>query len=107
MKNRTESYEEARRLAKLLVTEIELYCDPDQLRRGRKNGGILALLGDDLERSRQQLLERVEISAIDAGRIFDAEVVERLAAGDASKLSGPPPPRPESWWSQLRKRLGG
>lgn len=107
MKNRKESYEEARHLAKLLVTELELYCDSDQLRRARKSGGIRAMLGDDLLRSRQMFLERAQISHFDADEIFEAEVVARLARGDASKLSGPAPERPASWWSRLRKRLGG
>ncbi len=107
MKKRSESYEDARRLAKLLVTELELYCNADQLRRARETGGIRALLGDDLSRSRQMFLERAQISQIDADEIFGAEVVARLAAGDASKLSGPAPERPESWWSRLRKKLGG
>ncbi|HUF78792.1 MAG TPA: hypothetical protein VMR44_07750, partial [Thermoanaerobaculia bacterium] len=57
-KDTEASHEEARRLARLLVSEIQLY-NQDQVDEGRRNRDIYERLKDDIDRSRQLYEDRV------------------------------------------------
>ncbi|HVS01025.1 MAG TPA: hypothetical protein VMW27_30690, partial [Thermoanaerobaculia bacterium] len=52
-------HEEARRLARLLVSEIKLYNE-EQVEEGRRNRDVYERLKEDIDRSRQMYEERVE-----------------------------------------------
>lgn len=79
------AHEEARRLARLLVTEIKLYNE-EQVEEGRRGRNIYQSLRDDIDRSRQIYEERVD-EGIRAGTdYFRDELVRILAAGDAEAL---------------------
>ncbi len=79
------SHEEARRLARLLVSEIQLY-NQDEVEEGRRNRDIYERLRDDIDRSRQLYEDRVEASVRDSTDYFYQELVRQLAAGDAKAL---------------------
>lgn len=78
-------HDEARRLARLLVSEIKLYNE-ELIEEGRRDGNIYERLKDDIDRSRQMYDERVspEISA--STDYFYEELVQRLAGGNPSIL---------------------
>ncbi len=77
--------QEARRLARLLVSEIELY-NRDELQRGRLQGDILTRLSDDIDRARAIYEERTDARIRLANNWFDDELVAVLAQGDAGLL---------------------
>ncbi len=78
-------HEEARRLARLLVSEIKLYNE-DIIEEGRRTGNIYERLKDDIDRSRQMYEERIDPRLADQEDYFYQELVQRLAGGDASLL---------------------
>jgi hypothetical protein len=79
------AHEEARRLARLLVTEIKLYNE-EQVEEGRRNRNIYQSLREDIDRSRQIYEERVD-EAVRAGTdYFHDELVRILAAGESEVL---------------------
>lgn len=78
-------HEEARRLARLLVSEIRLYNE-DLVEEGRRNRDLYARLREDIERSRQMYEERVEAGILEATDYFDQELVRILGAGDVGAL---------------------
>ncbi len=78
-------HEEARRLAKLLVTEIKLYNE-EQVEEGRRSNDIYARLREDIDRSRQIFDERVDPGIREETDYFRDEMVRILAAGDPEAL---------------------
>lgn len=79
------AHEEARRLARLLVSEIQLY-NQDAVEEGRRNRDIYERLRDDIDRSRELYEERVDSEVRDATDYFYQELVRQLGAGDAKAL---------------------
>lgn len=78
-------HEEARRLARLLISEIKLYNE-DQVQEGRKNNDVVERLKDDIDRSRQLYEERVDPRVRDKTDYFYQEMVRLLGAGDPKTL---------------------
>lgn len=77
--------EEAKRLARLLVSEIKLYNE-EEVVEGRRSRDIYARLREDIDRSREIFNERVDPAALDEGDFFQDELVRILAGGDAGAL---------------------
>lgn len=78
-------HEEARRLARLLVSEIKLYNE-EQVDEGRRRKDIYERLKEDIDRSRQMYEERVDPRILKTTDYFYQELVRILAAGDAKAL---------------------
>jgi molecular chaperone GrpE (heat shock protein) len=78
-------HEEARRLARLLVSEIKLYNE-EQVEEGRRKRDVYERLREDIDRSRQMYEERVEQRILKTTDYFYQELVRILAAGDARAL---------------------
>ncbi len=78
-------HEEARRLARLLVSEIKLYNE-EQVEAGRRNRDIYERLREDIDRSRQMYEERIDPRLVKSTDYFYQELVRILGAGDASAL---------------------
>ncbi|HEV8577966.1 MAG TPA: GAF domain-containing protein [Thermoanaerobaculia bacterium] len=78
-------HEEARRLARLLVSEIKLYNE-EQVEEGRRNRDIYERLKEDIDRSRQMYDERVDPQILRSTDYFYQELVRILAAGDSKAL---------------------
>ncbi len=83
--NEEAQHEEARRLARLLVSEIKLYNE-EQVEEGRRNRDIYERLRDDIDRSRQMYEERVDPRILRSTDYFYQELVRILAAGDSKAL---------------------
>jgi hypothetical protein len=83
--NDESMHEEARRLARLLVSEIKLYNE-DQVEEGRRNRDIYERLKEDIDRSRQMYDERVDPQILRSTDYFYQELVRILAAGDSKAL---------------------
>ncbi len=79
------THEEARRLARLLVTEIKLYNE-EQVEEGRRNRDIYQTLREDIDRSRQIYEERVDEGVRTGTDYFHDELVRILAAGESDVL---------------------
>lgn len=82
---RDPAHEEARRLARLLVSEIKLYNE-ELVDEGRRMRNIYGLLKEDIDRSRQMFNERVDAKVRSEADYFHQELVRILAAGDAVAL---------------------
>ncbi|MCP3959857.1 MAG: hypothetical protein GY719_18580 [bacterium] len=79
-------HEEARRLARLLVSEIKLYNE-EIIEEGRRSGNIYERLKDDIDRSRQMYEERIDPRLLESDNdYFRQELVQRLAGGDERLL---------------------
>lgn len=78
-------HEEARRLARLLVSEIKLYNE-EQVEEGRRNRDVYHRLKDDIDRSRQIYEERIHESVRESSDYFQQELVRSLAGGDPRAL---------------------
>ncbi len=78
-------HEEARRLARLLVTEIKLYNE-EQVEEGRRGNDIYARLREDIDRSRQIFNERVDEAVRQETDYFHEEMVRILGGGNAEAL---------------------
>jgi hypothetical protein len=78
-------HEEARRLARLLVSEIKLYNE-EQVEEGRRNRDIYERLKEDIDRSRQMYEDRVDPRILRSTDYFYQELVRILAAGDSRAL---------------------
>lgn len=78
-------HDEARRLARLLVSEIKLYNE-EQVEEGRRKRDVYERLREDIDRSRQMYEERVEPRILKTTDYFYQELVRILAAGDARAL---------------------
>jgi hypothetical protein len=78
-------HEEARRLARLLVSEIRLYNE-EEVDEGRRNNDVYARLKEDIDRSRQMYEERVDPGIRDSTDYFYQELVRNLGGGDEKAL---------------------
>ena len=78
-------HKDAKRFAKLLVSEIELYNKP-KVADGRKNRDLYRRLKSDIDRSRQTFDKRFGKSLPKQFDYFHEELVRTLAANDASLL---------------------
>ena len=80
-----ERREEARRFAKLLVSEIKLYNEKAVL-EGRQHGDLYPRLREDIDRSRQMYDERIPEDVRSNSNFFYEELVRILAEGRAESL---------------------
>jgi hypothetical protein len=87
-------HNDARRFARLLVSEIKLYNE-QKVSEGRANKDLYDRLKDDIDRSRQMYEKRVSPNVAAKFDYFYDEMVSTLAEGDASKL-GSDYPRPSA-----------
>jgi len=81
-------HEEARRFARLLVSEIVLYNEK-QAEEGRRNKDIYERLKDDIDRSLQMYEQRVSAKVRSTSNYFYDELVRTLANGDESAIKVP------------------
>jgi hypothetical protein len=87
-------HKDARRFAKLLVSEIELY-NKTKVGDGRKNKDLYRRMKTDIERSRQTFDKRFGKTLGKEFDYFDDELVKTLAGNDPSVL-GPEYPGPSA-----------
>jgi hypothetical protein len=78
-------HNDARRFARLLVSEIKLY-NKDKVEEGRQEGNLYDRLREDIDRSRQMYDKRVAPPVAARFDYFHQELVNTLAEGDPSKL---------------------
>jgi hypothetical protein len=78
-------HNDARRFARLLVSEIKLYNE-QKVSDGRNQGDIYDRLRDDIDRSRQMYDKRVAPPVAARHDYFHQELVNTLAEGDPAKL---------------------
>lgn len=78
-------HNDARRFARLLVSEIKLYNE-QKVNEGRSQNNLYERLRDDIERSRQMYDKRVAPPVAARHDYFHQELVNTLAEGDTSKL---------------------
>lgn len=80
-----ELHDDARRFARLLVSEIKLYNEA-KVATGRQESDLYQRLRSDIERSRQMYNERVPPSIAAKTNYFMEELVAILAEGDRATL---------------------
>jgi hypothetical protein len=80
-----ERKEEARRFARLLISEIKLYNERSVL-EGREHGNLYERLRDDIDRSRQMYDERIPQDVRSDTNFFYEELVQILADGRPEAL---------------------
>lgn len=78
-------HEEAKRLARLLVSEIKLYNE-EEVQEGRKNQDVVERLKEDLDRSRELYEQRVDEQVREKTDYFYQEMVRLLGGGDPKAL---------------------
>jgi hypothetical protein len=78
-------HNDARRFARLLVSEIKLYNEK-KVKEGRNQSDIYDRLRDDIERSREMYSKRVAPPVAARHDYFHQELVNTLAEGDSAKL---------------------
>jgi len=81
----SKRHDEARRFARLLVSEIKLYNEP-KVDLGRKNKDLYERLKEDIDRSRQMYDERIAEDVRKTSSYFYDELVRILADGHADAL---------------------
>ena len=87
-------HKDAKRFAKLLVSEIELY-NKAKVADGRKNRDLYKRLKTDIDRSRQTFEKRFGKTLSNQVDYFQDELVKTLAANDSAVL-GPDYPGPSA-----------
>jgi hypothetical protein len=80
-----QKVEEARRFARLLVSEIKLYNE-EEIDKGKVSGDIYNRLKEDIDRSREMFEKRISPDAREGRDLFREELVRILADGDDSAL---------------------
>jgi hypothetical protein len=80
-----KAHEDAKRFARLVVSEIKLYNEA-KVNEGRRQKDLYERLKEDVERGRQMYAERVPSRIRDTTNYFFDELVRILAGGDASAL---------------------
>ena len=80
-----KAHDDARRFARLVVSEIKLYNEA-KVGEGRKTKDIYGRLKDDIERGRQMYNDRVAADIRGETDYFQDELVRILGGGDASAL---------------------
>jgi hypothetical protein len=78
-------HEEAKRFARLLVSEIKLYNE-SEVERGRAGKDIYQRLKEDIDRSREMFDKRIPNEVRSVRDYFHEELVRVLADGDAGAL---------------------
>lgn len=78
-------HDEARRFARLLVSEIKLYNET-KVQAGRKTTDLYERLKEDIDRSRQMYDERIAEDVRKSSNYFYDELVRILADGNADAL---------------------
>lgn len=81
----TKKHDEARRFARLLVSEIKLYNE-SKVEQGRKNNDLYERLKEDIDRSRQMYDERINDDVRKVSNYFYDELVRILADGRSDAL---------------------
>ena len=81
----SKKHDEARRFARLLVSEIKLYNE-GKVEQGRKNKDLYERLKEDIDRSRQMYDERIPEDVRKSSNYFYDELVRILADGDNAAL---------------------
>ena len=81
----SKKHDEARRFARLLVSEIKLYNE-SKVDAGRKNRDLYERLKEDIDRSRQMYDERISEDVRKSSNYFYDELVRILADGNADSL---------------------
>ena len=81
----SKKHDEARRFARLLVSEIKLYNE-SKVEQGRKNSDLYERLKEDIDRSRQMYDERISDDVRKVSNYFYDELVRILADGRADAL---------------------
>lgn len=81
-------HEDARRFAKLLVSEILLY-NQAEIEEGRRQKDLYERFREDIDRSRMIYEQRVNSRLSDAADYFHDELVRTLAGGDESAIHVP------------------
>lgn len=85
-----KAHNDARRFARLLVSEIKLYNE-QKVAEGRRNNDLYDRLKEDIDRSRQMYEKRVTSSVAAKFDYFYDELVNTLAEGDAARLGSDHP----------------
>jgi hypothetical protein len=80
-----KAHEDAKRFARLVVSEIKLYNEA-KVNEGRRHKDLYERLKDDIERGRQMYHDRVPAHVRDQVNYFYDELVRILAGGDANAL---------------------
>jgi hypothetical protein len=80
-----KAHEDAKRFARLVVSEIKLYNET-KVNEGRRHRDLYERLKEDIERGRQMYTERVPAHIRDSTNYFVDELVRILAGGDSSAL---------------------
>lgn len=80
-----KKHDEARRFARLLVSEIKLYNE-SKVEQGRRNKDLYERLKEDIDRSRQMYDERITEDVRKVSNYFYDELVRILADGSAESL---------------------
>ena len=80
-------HNDARRFARLLVSEIKLYNE-QKVRDGRQQGNLYERLREEIDRSRQMYDKRVAPNVASRYDYFHYELVNTLAEGNPAKLGG-------------------
>jgi hypothetical protein len=78
-------HNDARRFARLLVSEIKLYNE-QKVTDGRAHGDLYVRLREEIDRSRQMYDKRADPRVVGRYDYFHHELVNTLAEGDADKL---------------------
>lgn len=78
-------HNDARRFARLLVSEIKLYNE-QKVKEGRESNDLYERLREAIDRSREMYDKRVQPVVVDKFDYFHYEVVNTLAEGEESKL---------------------
>jgi hypothetical protein len=78
-------HNDARRFARLLVSEIKLYNE-QKVRDGREQGNLYERLREEIDRSRQMYDKRVAPNVASRYDYFHHELVNTLAEGNSDKL---------------------
>jgi hypothetical protein len=80
-----KAHEDAKRFARLVVSEIKLYNET-KVTEGRRQKDLYERLKEDIERGRQMYTERVASGIRETTNYFYDELVRILAGGDAGAL---------------------
>jgi hypothetical protein len=83
---REDEEQAARRYARLLISEIKLYHEPEVM-AGRRERDLAARLGGEIMRARALYEQRVSARTRGGADYFNEELVRTLADGDASLLA--------------------
>jgi hypothetical protein len=79
------AHEEAKRLARLLVSELQLYNE-EEIDEGRRQGNVYRFLKEHIDKSRMLYEERVDEKIRQSTDYFREELVKSLAGGDPARL---------------------